>query len=419
MKLADRILQTVGLKRIGRKQSAVGSLLSLFNLGQAVWTPRRYDKFAEEGYQKNVVAYSSIREVAKGASSVPWRLYRNRGEKRIEIKDHPLLKLLKRPNPMQGGACFLESVYGFFMISGNAYIEAVGPDNGQPREIYSHRPDRMKIVPGRFGLPQAYEYSVSGQSKKWEADPITGKSAILHIKTFNPLNDWYGMSPIEAASYGIDTHNQAGAWNKALLDNGARPSGAMVSASPLTEEQFKRLKEEVDEQYTSPKNAGKPLLLEAGLDWKEMGLSPKDMDFIKSKYTSARDIALAFGVPPMILGIPGDNTYSNQKEARLALWENTILPLVGFAKDELNNWLVPMFGEDLELACDDDQINALAPRREKVWERIQNAEFLTINEKREAVGYEPVPGGNDIFISAALLPIGFGSETSGKGLDFH
>jgi HK97 family phage portal protein len=156
------------------------------------------------------------------------------------------------------------------------------------------------------------------------------------------------------------------------------------------------------------------MLLEGGLDWRQMGLSPQDMDYINSKHTSARDIALAFGVPPMLLGIPGDNTYSNQKEARLALWEQTILPWLYKLRDELNNWLVPQFDETLMLKIDEDSISALAPRREAIWDKVQNAEFLTVNEKRQAVGYDEIEGGDEVLVPATMLPIGSTNEPAAQ-----
>ncbi|MFQ5985301.1 MAG: phage portal protein [Alphaproteobacteria bacterium] len=382
-----------------RKASAAGPLIAFGQVGRPVWTPRRYDAFAEEGFRKNVVAYRAITEVAQGAASVPWLLFRGRGAEREGLDDHPLLRLLVRPNPLQGGAEMFEALYAYKLIAGNSYVEAVGPDGKPPREFYTLRPDRMKVVPGPNGLPTVYEYGVGGRTRRWAVDPVTGRSPILHIKAFNPLDDWYGMSAIEAAAFAIDQHNAAGAWNQALLQNGARPSGAFVyrppdAAGALTDRQYERLKLDIEAHYTGPRNAGRPLVLEGGLDWREMSLTPKDMDFINAKHTSARDVALAFGVPPQLLGIPGDNTYSNYREARLALWEETILPLIDHVRKELNVWLVPMFDERLELTFDADAISALSLRRERVWERVRKADFLTINEKREAVGYEPIEGGN-------------------------
>lgn len=409
-------------KKISAKYSEVGKKVAFFNIGLPVWTPRRYDKFAEEGYQKNVVAYASIREVAKGAASVPLTLYRMRGDKRIDIPEHPLLKLLNRPNPLQGGSSFFEAVYAFYQIAGNAYIEGVGAEGRPPIELYTHRPDRIRVIPGGFGLPSGYEYEVNGMKSVWDVNPITGASPLLHLKTFNPLDDWYGMSSIEAAAFGIDIHNETNAWNKALLENGARPAGALVyegssGTDNLAKDQFDRLKEEVQENYVGAKNAGRPMLLDGGLKWQEMSLSPKDMEYIENKNSSSRDIALCFGVPPMILGIPGDNTYSNQKEARLALWEQTILPLVKLVVGELNNWLTPLFGEDLRLGYNEDKLNALAPRRAEVWDKVKDADHLTDNEKREATGYGPIDGGDILYKPMNLVPMGTSFTDNSKSDD--
>ena len=400
------------------KASDIGSLISLYKLGQAQWTPRDYASFAEEGYQKNVAVFSSINEVTKGMKSLQWQLFSKRGEKNTEITNHPLLSLITQPNPNQGGASFVEAAIGFFLISGNEYQEAVTGSRGIPIELYTHRPDRMRIIPGRFGTVGVYEYTVNGQKLTWEVDPITGKSEISQLKSFNPLNDWYGMSPIEAAAFSIDTHNQAGEWNKALLDNGCRPSGALVyeNGGNLTDPQKRDLKAEIDDKYSGAKNAGRPLLLEGGLSWQEMGISPKDMEHLEGKNMSSREIALAYGVPPQILGIPGDNTYSNQKEARLALWENTILPHADAFRDRWNSWLTPYFGDDLRLDYNKDAIEALAPRRQIIWDRVKDSGFLTDNEKRAAVGYGEIKGGDTLYKPMTSIPAGTFADF-GRGAD--
>lgn len=368
--------------------------------GKAAWTPRDYPRFSDEAYIKNVIAYRSIHMIASSAASVEWKLMNvsGGGSRKILLR-HPLLTLLKKPNPIQGGSEFFESVISYRLISGNSYIQRVGIDGQPPSELYTARPDRMAVIAGKNAIPQAYCYSVykqDGQEMQvhFPVHPITGKSSILHIKAFHPLDDWYGLSPIEAAAYSIDQHNQAGAWNQALLQNGARPSGALVvksdNGNTLSEEQYQRLKQQIGEEFSGPENAGKPILLEGGLDWREMSLTPKDMDYLNAKHSSARDIALAFGVPPQLLGIPGDNTYSNLAEARLALWEETILPLVDQISDALNNWLVPLFGSDLHLTYDTHSISALSLRREQVWDRVNKSDFLTQDEKRMMVGLPPL-----------------------------
>jgi HK97 family phage portal protein len=383
------------------KATATGPLIAYQNLGEPVWAPRDYSAFAREGFMQNAIVYRSVRMIAEAAASIPLLLY----EGANEIEDHPLIGLLRRPSLDHTGTDFLEAWYGFLLVSGNAYVEAVALD-GDVRELHVLRPDRMKVIPGIDGWPEGYEYTASGRSVRFISDVVEGVRPILHVRLFHPVNDHYGMSPIEAAATAIDIHNTASGWNKALLDNSARPSGALVYAAAngqMTEEQFTRLKNELETSFQGARAAGRPLLLEGGLDWKPLSLTPKDMDFVEAKNVAAREIALAIGVPPMLLGIPGDNTYSNYQEAQRAFWRQTVLPLVNRTARALSSWLAPAFTESLfapgdsasrsrppgalELRPDLDQIEALAPERDALWKRLEGASFLDEDEKRIAAGY--------------------------------
>jgi HK97 family phage portal protein len=384
-----------------QKTSRTARLIAIESGGRARWTPRDYAALAREGYQCNAIVHRAVRLVAESIGALSFVLY----EGAAELNAHPLLDLLARPNPRQDGASLLEAVSSHLLLSGNAYIEAVGIDgqgndqaNPNVRELYALRPDRMKVVPGPDGWPQAYDYTVAGQTVRF--DQSAGPPPILQLTMFNPLDDYYGLSPLEAAAVAVDTHNAAAKWNKALLDNAARPSGALVYDGPegavMSDAQFERLKKELSDQYQGTANAGRPLLLEGGLDWKAMSLTPKDMDFMEAKHSAAREIALAFGVPPMLLAIPGDNTYSNYQEANRVFWRQTVLPLGNRIAAALTQWLAPAFGVGLALAADTDRIEALSPDRAALWERVTKAPFLTVNEKRAATGYGAVPGG-DVF----------------------
>jgi HK97 family phage portal protein len=361
-----------------QKRSAAAPVIALHTAGRAVWTPRNYAALAREGFAGNPVGYRSIRMIAEAAASIPWLAYVNDKE----VSEHPALKLLARPNPGQPGREFFEMLYGFLLVAGNAYVEKV-ETGGELRELFVLRPDRMKAIASANGWPEAFEYSVNGQSVRFPRENI------LHIKLFNPLNDHYGMSPLEAAQRSIDTHNAAAAWNKAMLDNSARPSGALVYAAGdahLTNDQFERLKRELETSYQGASNAGRPMVLEGGLDWKQMGYSPQEMQFIEAKNAAAREIALAFGVPPMLLGIPSDNTFANYAEANRSFWRQTVVPLASRLAEALSGFLLAEFGE-LRLTHDLDQVEALAGDREALWSRVEKASFLTNDEKRAAVGY--------------------------------
>ncbi|MDJ1159036.1 phage portal protein [Chelatococcus sp. SYSU_G07232] len=369
------------------KASRVAPVMALYAAGRPVWTPRDYAALAREGLKRNAVVHRCVRLVAEAAAFLPLLLYEGARER----DEHPLLALLARPNLRETGAVLLEAVYGHLLVAGNAYLEAVSVD-GRPRELYALRPDRVRVVPGADGWPEAYDYAVGAETVRMSqrAEP-GGVPPVLHLKLFNPLDDHYGLAPLEAAAVALDVHNAAGAWNKALLDNAARPSGALVYAGPagvnLTETQFERLKAELEESYQGAANAGRPMLLEGGLDWKPLSLTPKDMDFVEARAAAAREIALAFGVPPLLLGLPGDNTYANYAEANRAFWRQTVIPLVQRTAASLVHWLGPAFGQGLRLTPDLDAVEALSTEREALWRRVTTADFLTADEKREAVGY--------------------------------
>jgi HK97 family phage portal protein len=360
------------------------SAAAFYAVGRPVWTPRDYGALAREGFQKNAVVHRAVRLVAEAAASLP--LVLSAGGR--EVTDHPLGALIARPNPREGGARLLESLYGHLMVSGNAYLEAVSLDGGAPRELYALRPDRMRVVPGADGWPAAYDYAVGTETVRYEQRGEV--PPILHLTLFHPTDDHYGLSPMEAAATALDVHNAAGAWNKALLDNAARPSGALVfggAGSGLTDAQFERLKAELESNYQGAGNAGRPLLLDGGLDWKPLSLTPQEMDFMSAKNGAAREIALAFGVPPLLLGLPGDNTHANYAEANRAFYRQTVIPLVRRTAEALAHWLAPAWGEPLTLVPDLDAIEALSGEREALWRRVTAADFLTADEKREAVGY--------------------------------
>ena len=381
------------------KESRAGAAM-VMTPGQPAWSGRNYASFADEGYRKNVVAHAAINKIADAVASVPWLAFR--GDQ--ELTDHPILSLLKRPNPMQSGANYMRAKVGFFMLSGNAYEERVRIGS-EVRELYQLRPDRMKVIPGGNGFPIGYEYKVNSRTVRWDVDPRTMDCDIRHIKSFNPLDDWYGLSPIEAGAYAVDQNNQAMQWMQSLLQNSARPSGALSTPEDkdLSEDQFNRLKTQIDEQYSGAANAGRPMLLEGGLRWEQMGLSPIDMQIIETKFSSARDVALALGVPPQLIGIPGDSTYSNYKEARLAFWEDTVIPLLDMFADDWNQWLAGPDG--IELRPDLDQVPAIADRRMVLWDMADRATDLTLNERRAMKGYEPVEGGDTVLVNSSQISL--------------
>lgn len=382
------------------KQSQAGAAIVL-TPGQPVWSRRDYEAFAKEAYGKNVVAYQSVQRIADAVASVKWVLFR--GE--TEIDTHPLLDLIARPNPAQSGADYLRAKVTFLLLAGNSYEERIDL-RAVPRELYQLRPDRVRVIAGAMGVPAGYEYTgPNGKKVQWDVQP-NGASMVRHLKMFHPHDDWYGMSPVEAGSFAVDQHNAAMEWMQALLQNSARPSGALVTkdGATLGDDQFQRLKASIEDHHAGPRNAGRPMLLDGGLDWKPMGLSPLDMGVVEVMNSAARNVALAFGVPPQLIGIPGDSTYANYEQARLAFWEDTVLPLCDMiARD----WSASL-GDGLEFRPDYDHIPAIADKRKTMWDMADKSTDLTLNERRELKGYDTVAGG-DVIPALVTPPPGEGN----------
>jgi len=381
-------IQTRTQKAPSAKNWLPGAIAALSGEIGAQWSGRSYAAIAREGFMRNPVAHRATRMIAEAAASVPWLVFDGGREQ----ERHPVLDLLNRPDPNSAGDGFFETLYGHLVLSGNAWINPVSV-GGRVAGLQLLRPDRMRVIAGPDGWPTAYEHQAGGRRQRFAVTPEEGPG-LLHLKLFHPLDDHLGFAPLEAALMALDLHNAAMSWNKALLDNSARPSGALVyqpkDGGNLTPEQYERLKAELEDGYQGARRAGRPMLLEGGLDWKAMGLTPRDMDFIEARNGAARDIALALGVPPMLLGIPGDLTYANYQEANRAFCRLTVLPLVHRTAAALTAWLQPIHGAGLKVDYDSDRLPGLSAERDALWARVGAAEFLTDEEKREAVGYQRV-----------------------------
>jgi len=391
----------------------VGNMVGYFGVGTSKSKNYSYQDLAEEGYMKNSIVFRCVNEIAKGASAVPFMV--KAGDQVLD--SHPIVTLLSRPNPLQSHSEFFNSIFGFLLLSGNAYILKVGSEVGAPKELHLLRPDRMVVKGGSNPIPDRYEYVLNGRVQAtYPVEERTGFSEVKHVKLWNPLDDFYGLSPMSAAAIEVDQHNMSGKHNINLLSNGARPSGAVVFkpqddagfAVNLTESQRQQLLTDLNNRFSGTANAGRPLLLEGDFDWKEMGLSPKDMDFLNLKQMAATDIAMCFGVPSQLVGVSDAQTYANVAEARLALYEETIIPHLRKLESDFNEWLVPMFGENLEFCFDIDKIPALSERTKRIYENVTSAVregIMTRNEAREAIGLSPIDGADDLYISATLFPI--------------
>lgn len=382
------VFQAIG-RALGIKASATsGSILGYWGAGNPVYTPDNYERLAREGYRKSVYVYRSVEIVSQACGGIPLVLSRRlRNGETEELVDHPLLTLLSSPNPQQSGAQLIENLIAYRLLAGNSYLERVGPDDPRkpPMELWALRPDRMRVVAGTPDEPiREFEYTVAGRVTKIPA-PF-----VLHGKTFNPLDDFYGMPPLVAAARSVDQNNAAKDHNVALQQNSARPSGILNIEGALDEKKRGALLDMLDARWAGLKNAGRPMVLEKGMGWQQMSLTPVEMDWIEGSKLSAQEIVMVFGVSMVLLN-PSEATYANMAEARKALYQDKVLPLMGNLVADLNRWLVPLFGLDLFLAYNTDKVEALQEERGAVYTRTTSAftcGYITLNDSRDATGYD-------------------------------
>jgi HK97 family phage portal protein len=338
--------------------------------------PRNYEAQVRDGYVGNPVAQRAVRLVAESVAWAP--VYALDGAAEASAR------ALKLVTPL-----LLDMAAAQLLLHGNAFVQILLDADAAPAELFALRPERVTIEADSGGWPAAYVYRAGEVKARLPAVDALGRPGLVHIKAMNPLDDHYGLGCLGAAAGAVAIHNAATRWNKALLDNAARPSGALSvegGEGALDGEQYDRLQSELEAHFAGTANAGRPLLLEGGLKWQAMSLTPADMDFAEMKAAAAREIALAFGVPPMLLGLPGDSTYANYREANRALWRLTVLPLadrlLGAIGAALGAWW-----PGVRLALDVDQVTALAEDRERLWAQVTAADFLSREEKREMLGF--------------------------------
>jgi HK97 family phage portal protein len=340
---------------------------------------RSYETQFDEVYRRNPVGQRAVRLVAGMLGGL--------------TIDGPSTSSGQTAVALVKASGLLEGITASLLLQGNAYVQLIAGADDQPLELCPLRPERVQVVSDERGWPVGYLYRAGARATRINRLDPFGRIQLAHIKALHPRDDHYGMGCIEAAIAAASVHNRASRWNKALLDHGARPSGALTyepgDGSVMSAEQFKRLKEELASEFSGSGNAGRPMLLEGGLKWQALSLTPADMDFVALKEGAARDIALAFGVPPVLVGLPGDATYANAREAGRALYRQTILPMAGKILDALgamlSDWLGPV-----SLSVDTDQISELAEDRAALWQAVGSASFLSDAEKREMLGFKGV-----------------------------
>ena len=366
------------------KASAAAPVVAFQGAGRAAWSARDTATLTRVGFLGNPVAFRCVKIIAEAAAAVP--VVVQDADRRFDA--HPVLDLLAAPNPGQGGAALMESFYGHLLLSGDGYLEAAG-EVAVRRAARALRaalgPDEGGAGAGRLAGRLRVQRRAA---QKHVFDMRQDRVPVLHVKSFHPQDDHYGLSPL----HGGGERDRRAQLGEHLVEGAARQRGAAVGGDRLqgrgraggagARTSMRGWSTSWRRTTRGRATPGGRCCSRAGSTGSRWGSRRRDMEFHRTKEAAARDVALAFGVPPMLLGLPGDNTYANYQEAHRAFYRLTVLPLVAKTLAAMSGWLPAFYGAAFQVKVDDDNVPALAEEREALWRRITAAGFLS--DAREA-----------------------------------
>ncbi len=393
----------------GWLQRAIGmpiSWVTSWQHGRPAWTSWSIAKAITEGYRAHGVIYSCVRRLSDASASVPWVAKERTDDGEELVTEQPVNALMARPNPRWSWQDLMQVLCIDLNLGGNGYWLLLW--EGDTHELWRLRPDWVTPILDEKLFVSGYQWTVGQKKVVLPARDEARGMAVIHFRFIDPGSDVLGLSPLQAVSRVVDTDNAAIDWNYAALQNQARPPGALSAPDTLDDAQYARLKEQIAEQMSGPKNARIPLLLEGGLEWQQHGFNPTEMDFLKGREVNAIEICEAFGVRPEWLGrIPGK--FENVRQARRITWEDTIIPYLVDIKGTMNLQLAPILGENLLFDYDLSRTPAVLEARGELVKQAKvlwgmGVPFNQVNEQL-GLGFEPVPGGDMGYLPAMLLPI--------------
>jgi len=371
----------------------------------------RYQEFARYAYQQNLVVFRCINIIASAFSSSPLRVYDLSSD--IEIPNHPVRMLFKRPNTFQTEFRFWENYWIDWWLSGNVFIYKVRDGSRKIIGLQILRPDMVEIKVGSNGYVEYYKYRLSGQT-----DIIIEPPDIMHDLAYNPTNEYIGQSPLLAGLREIATDNERTDFVKATLQNRGISPGVLLfmeSNAQISEDARKREAEYWKQQF-SKENRGKMGMFSGVRDAKVLSLNLSELEMPELTASMQADVCAIFGVPANLVGVKvglDKLTYENFATSRRVLWEDNIEVLQNRVDDGMSFGLAEML-QGVYLRFDNSEISALSiVKNDKIDSTVRGlqAGLYTRNEARERLGLPLVDGG-DVFLQSIAI-IERGSDNTG------
>lgn len=379
--------------------------LPTWQRGQPYYELQTFENYVTHGYRKNELIFACIEAHQLTAASVSYRVYDRRSGD--DLPDHPLRRLLERPNPFMSEYEFLWLITGFLKLAGKAYFEKVYDRSGNLVALWPMRPDFVEIMPDQHRFIGAYRYTVPGV-----AQIDMPAEQVLAIRNTDPLDPYRSFAPVQVAARVGDVDNHITDYIKLFFERGAMPSGILKIDKPLTDAEVAGLRRRWAERYGGFNRWFEPAVLDQHADYQRIELSFAEMQFEVLDDRDEARICAVLRVPPIIAGARIGlkfGTYSNYEEARKMWWQDVLKPQYEFISDALTRDLARDYGDEVEIRADLSNVPALQESESHKWQRAERAlagGWMTVNEVREYLGLSTIGVAGDVFLrSFGVQPV--------------
>lgn len=378
-----------------RNKQILRSLYSYSTFGAFTKPYQNLTQLIDEGFKRNVDVFSVVNWTAENAANIPICVKVN-GEK---APNHPLQKLIDKPNPYQSGLEFRHQSFGYYQVTGNTFIygnkQEAGMNKGKPQELFIMPSQYTEIKTGGWMNPiQGYSLSLAGGN-----DYTFPFEDVMHMKALNldfgNGQQFWGMSPLRAGLLALERSNsnyQAASTAYQTMGMAGILSVEKDEFEPImSDEQREQAERRLDDDYMGVFKNGKTMVTNANVNYTKLGLSPVDLNLLEDKKATLRDICNIYKVSSIIFNDNDNSTYNNAEQAIKRAYSDAIKPLVDRYVQELNEWLAPSYGDNVTIEADYSRVAPLQKDYNELSEwitRLTDGKIITPNEGREFLGKE-------------------------------
>ncbi len=367
-----------------------------WEMGQPQSLPVDYETLAGSGYSRNEIVFACIAYIAESAAEAKWTVML--GNEQGAGPAHPLVRLLAKPNPTMNLTDVIQATLVMLNIVGDAYWEKERARNKRDVvALWPMRPDRVKVIPGEHGIA-GYRYELPDGSFRVDYEARD----VVHFRYYNPLNEYFGLSPLQVCARAVDADNERSDFTRAFFTNAAVPYGLLTTKQKLIEAEAKRIATRWQEQYGGSENWHRVAVLDSDITYQRLGLTQQEMAFPDLTALTESRICMVFRVPPILIGSKFGlerATYANMQEARAGFWQDRMSGILAALTDTMNMSLSPDYN-GTTITLDLSEVKALQENRDAMWARANMGvagSWATVNEGRAEAGLDAIPTG-DVFL---------------------